>query len=360
MSAPRRFRVALIGAGIGRDHALAFARLPELFELAVVVDLDRARAEKLAKEVAAAAVGADFDAVLGRDDIDIVDVCTPPFLHALMATAALRAGKHVICEKPLAGSLAEVDALIALERSSGRRFLPVFQYRFGNGYRKLAHLVRDGVAGRAFVTTIETHWNRGPGYYGTSWRGRRSSELGGAVVSHAIHANDLACEVHGNPTRVFARTAIRVNPVETEDCATLALQMADGALLTHSITLGAANEISRLRFCFEHLTAESQLAPYAPASEPWQFIPRGGEAAKGKLEAALTGFEPGTEGFTGLMEAFHQALTGRGPLPVSLRDARRSIELASAIYQSAATGADVGLPIADDHLAYRGWAQASS
>jgi predicted dehydrogenase len=136
--------------------------------------------------------------------------------------------------------------------------------------------------------------------------------------------------------------------------------MADGALLTHSITLGAANEISRLRFCFEHLTAESGLAPYAPASEPWRFVARGGEDARARLDAGLAGFTPGTEGFAGLFEAFHQALAEGAPLPVTLADARRSIELATAIYQSAASGTDVLLPIADEHPGYRGWAHPSS
>lgn len=355
-----RLRVALIGAGIGRNHAEAFRNLPECFEVRAIVDLDPARAAKLAELAPVAEVGADFAALLERGDIDVIDVCTPPFLHRPMAAAALRAGKHVICEKPLAGSLAEIDELIALERTSGRRLLPVFQYRFGNGLRKLAHLIRNGVTGRAFATTIETHWNRRPGYYANAWRGRLAGELGGAVVSHAIHANDLACELHGPAQRVFARTAVRVNPVETEDCAAIVLEMADGALLTHSITLGAANEISRLRFCFEYLTVESGLAPYAPASEPWQFIARGGGDAKARLETALAGFTPMTEGFAGLFDAFHRRLAEGAPPPVTLADARRSIELATAIYHSAASGADVALPIADDHPAYRGWAQPST
>lgn len=351
----KRYRVAVVGAGIGRLHHEGYQALPELFEVALVCDLNLERARELAALAQRAEVTADYDAVVARADVDIVDICVPPFLHHEMVTKALRAGKDVFCEKPLVGSLAEVDELAALARENGRRLVPVFQYRFGNGFRKLEHLVRAGAAGRPFVTSIETHWNRTAGYYAVAWRGRRASELGGAVLSHAIHAHDLITRLHGPARRVFARTAVRVNPIETEDCAALCFEMADAALVTHSLTLGSADEVSRFRFCFERLTAESGGdGPYRPAAEPWRFVPRGEEHAP-RIEAALAGFEPAPEGFAGLFTALHRALAAGAPLPVTMEDARRSIELAAAIYHSVATGADVALPIGEDHPAYRGW-----
>jgi predicted dehydrogenase len=357
MAASRRYRVAIVGAGIGRAHGEGFRALPELFEVALVCDLNLERARELAALTPGAEVTSDFDAVLARPDVDIVDVCVPPFLHLDMVAGALRAGKDVLCEKPLVGSLAEVDALAAIAAETGRRLVPVFQYRHGNGLRKLEHLIRAGVAGRPFVTSIETHWNRTAAYYAVAWRGRRATELGGAVLSHAIHAHDLLTRVHGPVRRVFARTAVRVNAIETEDCAALCFEMADGALATHSLTLGSAEEVSRFRFCFEHLTAEScHTAPYRPAEEPWRFIARGeGEPAE-RIAAELAHFAPpGPEGFAGLFAAVHEALAAGGPPPVTIEDARGSIELAAAIYHSAATGTDVALPLGDGHPTYRGW-----
>jgi predicted dehydrogenase len=86
-----------------------------------------------------------------------------PLEPALRAVAGrLRAGKHVVCEKPIAGSLAEIDALIAAERESGRRASPIFQYRFGNGFQKLLHLKRKGALGKTYLATVETHWSAPP------------------------------------------------------------------------------------------------------------------------------------------------------------------------------------------------------
>jgi predicted dehydrogenase len=190
------------------------------------------------------------------------------------------------------------------------------------------------------------------------WRGRFATELGGMIMGHANHAHDLLYQVHGPARRVFARTAIRVNPIETEDCAAVCLEMADGALVSHSMTLGAAEEISRLRFCFADLTAEScHDRPYAPQSEPWRWLVRD-EELRPQIEAALADVRPGPEGFAAQFAGFHTALEEGGELPVSLEDGRLAIELATAIYASAASGQDVALPLAQDHPLYQGWASA--
>ena len=351
---PERLRVAIVGAGIGAAHAEGYQAHPELFEVALICDADLERARTLAGTLPGAAVCADLAEVLARDDIDVVDICVPPFLHTDMVRRCLEAGRHVVCEKPLCGSLAEVDALAALAESSGRRLMPVMQYRFGNGVRRLLHLIERGVAGRAYLATVETHWTRTAAYYAAPWRGRKATELGGALVSQAIHAHDLLTCVLGPVARVFARTATRVNEIETEDCAIASLLMADGALASLSVTLGSAEEISRLRFCFEGLTAESSHAPYRPSAEPWTLTARS-EVDEARIAAALADFVAEEEGFARQFVLLHAAIAGGGPLPVTVADLRRSIELASALYHSASTGSDIVLPLAADHPTYYGW-----
>jgi predicted dehydrogenase len=131
--------------------------------------------------------------------------------------------------------------------------------------------------------------------------------------------------------------------------------MASGALVTLSVTLGSAEELTRFRFCFEHLTAENEgKSPYNPGAEPWRFIPRGQRTAA-EIDAALQDLQPGPERFAGLFKALAPALDGTAPLPVTLTEARESLSLASAIYYSAATGQAVDLPLAADHPTYRGW-----
>jgi predicted dehydrogenase len=350
----QRLRVAVVGGGIGTQHIEAYRKLPELYEVRAFCDIDAAKAKAVTERFGIPDEVGTFEEVLERADVDLVDICTPSSLHFAQSRAVLRAGKHVASEKPIAGSLAEIDTLIAAERESGRRASPIFQYRFGNGFQKLLHLKRKGALGRTYLGTIETHWKRTAAYYAVPWRGRFETELGGSLITHAIHAHDMLITALGPVRSVFARTTTRVNAIETEDCAVLALEMADGALVSLSVTMGSAVEISRLRFCFEHLTCESNLAPYRPHLEPWQLWPMD-EAAKARIEAALADFEPALEHFEGQLSRLHAAITASAPMPVTLADARVSLELLTAAYHSARTGEMVTLPLGAEHPAYRGW-----
>jgi predicted dehydrogenase len=350
----RRFRVAIVGAGIGAEHLAGYLACPDLFEPAVICDLDADRAGKLAERSPGCAVSTSFDEIVSDRSIDVVDICLPPSLHLDFIKQALSRGKQVVCEKPLVSSLADLDEVEAHARQTGRLVLPVYQYRFGMGLGKLRHLISEGLAGKPFVGTIETHWNRGAGYYAVPWRGKYDTELGGACLGHAIHAHDMLTFAIGRVVRVHALADVRVNAIETEDCAAIVFEMENGALVTSSVTLGSADEISRFRLCFSEVTAESGLAPYKPASEPWRFTSRDPER-QGAIDDALGAYRPHSEGFARMFELFHAALAGTGPLPVTIEDARISLELVTAIYQSAATKTPAVLPLGRDHPAYRGW-----
>jgi predicted dehydrogenase len=350
----RQFRVAVIGAGIGAAHVEAYRENAALYRVAVVCDLNSARAAKVAATVDAEA-STSYEAVLARDDIDIIDICLPPSLHLRAVEQALQSGRHVICEKPLVGSLREVELIGRLAASAARAVVPVYQYRYGNGLARLRRLLDAGVAGKPLVASIETHWNRGANYYAVAWRGRKATELGGAIVGHAIHAHDLMIFTLGPVRRVSAKVATRVNPIETDDCAAICFEMETGALVTSSITLGAADELTRLRFCFAGLTAESPgVQPYNPSEGDWRFTPRGA-TQQAQIDDALQGFVPMRESFAGLFEALHPALDGIAPMPLSLQDAYRSLELISAIYFSSATNTVVELPVPSDHPVHDGW-----
>lgn len=356
----RRYGIAIVGAGIGERHAVAVQRLASLFEVTAIVDRNTARAEALAGSFAAQGLArprvvADYDDPAAvADDVDVVSICLPPFLHGAAIRHALEAGKHVVCEKPLVGSLAELDDLGRLAERLDRRLMPIFQYRFGHGLAKARHLVETGVAGKLYLASIETHWTRGADYYAVPWRGRTATELGGVFAGHAIHAHDMLTHLAGEIRTVSAATAVRVNAVETEDCAGALFEMADGAIAVSSATLGSADEISRLRLCFENLTMVSSLAPYTPNRDPWTFLAKA-PTDQATIDAALRTAPLGSEGYTEQFERFHAALESGGPLPITLADARRSIELLTALYHSARTGTRVALPLGPEHPAHSGW-----
>ena len=349
-----RLRVALIGCGVGRAHALAYKALPDHFELVSICDLDTTKAETLALEVGAAGHTADFALLLRRDDIDVIDICTPPHLHVPMVTQTIQAGKHAICEKPIAASLKDVDALIALEQSSTKRIMPIFQYRFGHGLQKLALLKKHDLLGTAHVATVETHWRRGAWYYLPEWRGKWATELGGGLLGHAIHAHDMLSLVMGGVKSVYAKVATRVNPIEVEDCAAVTLEMRDGSLVSLSMTLGSPHEISRHRFAFANAVAESNTRPYTSSGDPWTFTGDTPELQHA-IDAALASFQAQPEGYAGQFLRFHQALETGAALPVTLQDARDSLELVTAMYRSARTGKAVQLPIRSSDADYQSW-----
>ena len=350
----RRLRLGIVGAGIGAEHFQAYLALSDRFEVRYMCDLDYARAAQAVSGWKAVIITRNLDQILADPEIDLVDVCLPPHLHLSACSAALQAGKDVICEKPLVASLAEADQLADMMQQTGRQVFPVFQYRYGAGAAKLQKLMAAGLAGTPLVGSLETHWHRDEAYYAVDWRGSWAGERGGAILGHAIHIHDWLSFAFGEIDSAFAYLATRVNEIEVEDCASLSIRMRSGALITSSVTLGAATDTSRLRFCFSGLTAESGLEPYKLADSDWQFIARAPQQ-QAEIESVLADLTPPLSGFQGLFAAIYDHLVkGQGDI-VSFADGRRSIEFVTAVYRSAREGKQIHLPLNEDDPLYHSW-----
>lgn len=346
--------VCIVGAGIGAKHLEAFAELPGAFRVNTICDLDEQRGRALASSHPGIAFTPDLAEVLADPDIDIVDVCLPPHLHFITCMNALDAGKKVICEKPLVASLREADLLASKVAETGGFLSPVFQYRFGLGTAQLRALIDAGIAGRAYAGTLETHWDRDEAYYAIPWRGTWAGEQGGAILGHAIHIHDLLPTLLGPVDQVYADLATRVNDIEVEDCASLSIRMASGALITSSVTLGCAGNMSRMRLMFEGFTVESDHAPYAPAQNDWHFTARA-PTRQAQIDHVLAEMGPVLTGYAGMFDAIARSLDGKDAPVVTLADGRRSLEFVTAVYASARKGAPVSLPLGPDSALYDGW-----
>lgn len=351
-----RIGVAVVGLGIGRLHYISLAELGDRYRVVAVCDLDEERAVEVAGWLRDVRPVTSLDDVLVMDEVEVVVLCTPPHLHADQIARCVRAGRDVVCEKPLVGSVRAVDDLMALEQETGRTIVPVFQYRFGRGLQRLRALVESGRTGRPYVATVDVAWQRGRDYYEeAAWRGRWATELGGTVTVHAQHHIDMVVHVLGPPASVWATTSTIVNEgIETEDCAAVVLRYADGSLVTLSATTGSAAEISRMRFCFEHLTAESSTGAYTPGAEPWTWTAADPEG-QADLDAFLADQPERTEDFVGLFERYADARATGAPLPVTLSEARTVLEVLTAVYVSSRSGHEVALPLAADDPALDGW-----
>ena len=300
----KKYQVAIIGTNIGAKHFEDFQKVSERFNVHTLCGLTREAIDKILPSNTETKVSLNFDDVLKVKEIDIIDICLPPHLHFSACKKAMEAGKHVICEKPLVSSLKEVDELEKISKETGKIIFPVFQYRYGLGFSKLKALIKSGLAGKPLVASLETHWNRGKDYYSKPWRGTWKGEQGGAILSHSIHIHDLVSMILGPVSNVFAKLTTRVNDIEVEDCAALSIEMETGALVTSSITLGAANDTSRLRFCFEGLTAESAASPekpYNPAEDEWTFLPRA-PITQSQIEDVLSKVKQTKSWYAGMFE----------------------------------------------------------
>jgi len=350
--------VAVIGLGIGAKHLEAYVELPDLYTVQAVCDLDGDKAKVAAAAHQGAKAVTSFADLLAMPGLDLIDICTPPNTHRDLIVEALAAGFHVICEKPITGSLADCGAIERAAATAKGTLSPIFQYRFGNGLQKLKLLQEKGICGTPYLATIETSWRRDADYYAVPWRGKWATELGGCCLSQAIHAHDILCYVNGPIKNVYARLATRVNPIEVEDCAAVSIEMVNGSLATLAVTLGAAEELSRIRFMFSNLTVESRSThPYRIGDDPWHFKGKTQETET-EIRNAFAGFRPSLESFTGQFARIHNSIKTGQPLPVTLADARASLELITAIYHSAETGTAVNLPIAVDHPRYGNWMPA--
>lgn len=184
-------RVALVGAGfMGRMHGTVYGAL-EGVDLVHVVDKDAARAASVA-----APHGASTSATLdGLPDVDVVDVCLPTDLHAEFAVRALEGGKHVVCEKPMAISLAEADRMIEAAERTGKRLMVAHCIRFWPEYVELARLVKTGELGRLLSLSL-SRYSAFPSWGADDWLADER-RAGGAALDLHVHDTDFATSLMG-------------------------------------------------------------------------------------------------------------------------------------------------------------------
>ena len=193
-------RVGVLGAGfMGSTHARAYHAMPGV-EVAQIYAHSGNRASTLAEELATTWTD-DLAAVLADPVVDAVDICLPSPQHRPAAEAAVAAGKHVLLEKPIAMTLADADALVALAASTGKVFMVAHVLRFWPEYVELQARVASGALG----PTVSGFASRRQAFPAWSALFSQSDLTGGAVVDMMIHDYDALNWVFGAPTAVSAR-----------------------------------------------------------------------------------------------------------------------------------------------------------
>jgi UDP-N-acetyl-2-amino-2-deoxyglucuronate dehydrogenase len=337
-------RFGLVGAGaISSQHLEALDAIPEA-RIAVIASASEERA-RAAGQRWGVPWTTHLDALLARDDVDAVAISTPSGLHPGQALAALRSGKHVIVEKPIALSNADARAVVEEAHRRGLVAATVSQRRFEPMIRAIRDVVADGALGRIAMIVAEGFYYRPQSYYDSAaWRGTVALD-GGVLMNQAIHTIDLLRWIGGPVDRVAGHVATLGHEMEAEDSATVSLRFASGALGAILATTCAATERpTELRIHGErgHIRLVGEDA--AEWSVPNRSVPVVDRSAGAEgVAAASATWGTNAIGYVRQYTDFIAAIRDHREPAVTAEDGAAALEIVLAAYESSRTGCAVEL-----------------
>jgi len=346
-------RYGLIGAGVVAGlHLEALAGLDGI-ELVGIADHSRDAAVARARDYGCRAFGATEQ--LLAEGLDVVIVGTPHPSHPELAIAALEAGAHVLCEKPLAPEAREADAMIHAAERAGRLLGVCFQQRFRPVIAAARRLIDEGRVGSLVRASIVDPLYRPHAYYASAdWRGSWRGEGGGVLMNQAPHTLDLLCHLAGPPATAWGVAQRRAQPMETEDTATALLSYANGAVGTLAVStlepgvqrIEVVGDRGRIEIAGESLSFE-RFEP--PLSEHLVSATEMFAAPARVLEPVE--LPPGHGNHRDVHEDFAAAVREGRESRVPAREAIWSLDLANAIVLSTHEERAVPLPVDRDAYA---------
>jgi predicted dehydrogenase len=222
-------RAGIIGLGIGTVHAKGYTAQHGA-ELVALCDLDDQRLRSLAKQydVPDERCYTDYRKMLAECKLDIVSVCLPNSMHAETSIAALEAGAHVLCEKPMAPSVAQAKQMMAVSQRVGKQIMIAYNYRYRADVQWMRRMIKAEQLGQIYH--VHAMWRRETGIPGRGWFGRKEMAGGGALIDLGVHVLDLTMwllnfpvvkTVSGDTHMVFGQRGLKTwgrrpgQPIET-------------------------------------------------------------------------------------------------------------------------------------------------
>lgn len=330
----------IIGAGgISQCHAQALQTI-EGAELIGFFDLNMAAAARVAEKYGVRAY-ATLEEMLSDPAIEAVTVATPSGVHCESVEAAARAGKHVMCEKPLDITLERTDRMIRACAENHVLLSSVFQLRYSPEVLRLKQAVTSGRFGKMVLASIQMRWFRDKDYYSVGWRGKKSLDGGGALMNQGIHLVDLLLFLNGDLAEVSAYAGTLTHDIEVEDTLCASLRFRNGSFGTLEVSTSCApGSPRRLELSGENGSAglaEDELSH-------WDFIENApGDAELRQLIAGrplpeMANAVPSFTGHARQLANLVGAIRRGEPLEIDGLEARRTVEAICGIYQSAETG----------------------
>lgn len=205
-------RVGVIGLGMGRHHIAGYQTHPDA-EVVAIADLDESRLQQIGDQYGVSTRYLSGEEMLQEEELDIVSIATPNKYHAPLTIAALEAGNHVLCEKPMAMSADEARQMLAAAEKAGKRLMVNFSYRFTEQSQALKDRVDAGELGDVYFARTVWHRRRGLPKFG-GWFGQKGLSGGGPLIDLGVHRLDLALWLMGYPKPVWVMGSA-YNPIAT-------------------------------------------------------------------------------------------------------------------------------------------------
>jgi len=327
---------AVIGLGVGKAHISAYREAGA--EVLAICDVDGGLLRETGKACDVADLYTDYRDVTGRDDIHVVSVCTPDHVHTAPALAMMEAGKHVLIEKPMATTIADIQTIVDTARRTGRKVSHGCQIRYGPAFQEVKRQVQEGAFGDIFYAEadyISNHVNLFEG----GWRGELGREYN-ALAGGSVHPVDVVqWIVDSPPVEVMAYgngIALAAHGRDVTDCVVAIIRFQSGCVAKTFVTMGSARP--GFRNVQVYGTKKTFVTP-----------PDGGEGTVSDIETRkwrpLELGEAGRDTRVALVADLLDAIKTDGQPQVDVVQAARATAICVAAFDSLRTGEPVRVPV---------------
>lgn len=337
---------AIVGCGvIAQTHAKALKMLEnEGCRLYAVCDIVPEKADALAQEYQVEHVYYEDEAVMADPDVDIVCVCVPSGTHGEVCIAAARAGKHIVCEKPMEITPERMDLVTRAVQAAGVKMQCIFQRRLMPTAKAVREAVREGKLGKVCLAEAQLKYYRDQVYYDSAgWRGTWEQDGGGALMNQGVHGIDLILWMLGEKIdTLYGRAQTLARNIAVEDTAAAVLQMKNGCLCViegttvaypgYSTTFSLHGEKGTIVFNDDGIVEWNFIDPEDAPLRPDSNMKVGG--SKSNVDITI-------DGHVMLLRDMKEAVQeGRAPM-IPPEDAQTAVKVICKIYESTKTGKPV-------------------
>lgn len=339
-----KLKVAIIGCGrISVVYDTAFRKLSNMVNVVYAVDKDEEKAKSFAIRFGCK-YATDFEQIAG-EDIDVLHICLPHYLHEPMAIRAMQAGMNVLTEKPVAMTLQEADRMKHVQKETGKKLGVIFQTRYTLGVQRLRKMIEEGVFGKIISARSMLTWSRTEEYYKSSdWKGTWYGEGGGTLIDQAIHSMDRVRYLVGSDVSwIEGNVSNYTHPyVNVEDTATAVLGFKNGCIYT----LYATNTYSIDAPIDIEIVGEKGICGL---KQDLGYYKLNGEYVEIRDKDAEVPVGPNYWGSSHHIQIreFYEEVMQDKDITINVDEGRKTLEMVKGIYLSSAKNSRITLPFED-------------